>query len=143
VGYDSENACRVAPERCLTVPYWRWGPVYIDLVKRIRAGKWKGTSEYLDVDSGIVGLYGFMEGEEVPAGVPADVVPRVKELLARMQAGKLTRFDIFRGPLVDNTGKKVLAEGKRMTQKDLEGLPGCSVCMKWLAQGIVGRLPRK
>jgi basic membrane protein A len=143
VGYDSENACRVAPERCLTVPYWRWGPVYLELVKRIRAGKWKGTSEYLDVDSDIVGIYGFMEGQEVPRGVPAEVVPRVKELLARMQAGKLTRFDVFRGPLHDNTGKQVLAGGQRMTQKDLEGLPGCTVCMKWLARGIVGRLPRR
>ena len=141
VGYDSSNACRVAPDRCLTAPYWSWGPVYVDLVRRIRAGQWKGTSEYLDVDSGIVALYGFMEGEETPKGVPAAVVPRIKELLAQMRAGKLTRFDLFQGPLFDNTGKQILAEGKRLTQKDLEGLPGCTVCMKWLAQGMVGQLP--
>lgn len=143
VGYDSENACRVAPKRCLTVPYWRWGPVYVDLIGRIRSGKWKGASEYLDVDSGIVGLHGFMEGQKVPAGVPADVVPRVRDLLAEMQAGKLTRFDIFKGPLEDNGGKQVLPAGGRLTQKDLEGLPGCKVCMSWLTRGIVGQLPRR
>lgn len=141
VGYDSENACRVAPDRCLTVPYWRWGPVYVDLVRRMRAGKWTGSSEYLDVDSGIVGLYGFMEGEKVPPGVPPDVIEAVKDTLARMQAGKLTRFDVFQGPLVDNSGKQILAAGQRLSQKDLEGLPGCGVCMSWLVQGIVGRLP--
>ena len=143
VGYDSPNACRVAPERCLTAPYWHWGPIYVDLVRRIRAGTWKGTAEYPDVDSGIVGLYGFMQGEEVPKGVPAGVVPQIKELLSQMQAGKLTRFDVFGGPLHDNAGKQVLPAGKQLSQKDLEGLPGCTVCMRWLAQGIVGRLPGK
>lgn len=143
VGYDSENACRTAPERCLTVPYWRWGPVYVDLVRRIRSGEWKGGSEYLDVKSGIVGLHGFMEGQEVPPGVPHDVVPRVKQLLAKMQGGEITRFDLFKAPLTDNRGKEVLAAGKRLTQKDLEGLPGCQVCMSWLAQGIVGQLPKR
>jgi basic membrane protein A len=143
VGYDSENACRVAPDRCLTAPYWNWGPVYVDLVKRIRAGTWKGASEYLDVPSGIVGLLGFMKGEQIPKGVPAEVVPKVKDVLARMQEGKLTRFDVFRAPLADNTGKQILPEGKRLTQRDLEGLEGCTICMKWLAKGIVGRLPAR
>ena len=141
VGYDSENACRVAPKRCLTVPYWRWGPVYVDLVRRMRAGTWTGTSEYLDVDSGIVGLYGFMEGQKVPPGVPPDIIEAVKDTLAQMQAGKITRFDVFQGPIVDNGGKQILAAGQRLSQKDLEGLPGCSVCMSWLVKGIVGRLP--
>jgi basic membrane protein A len=143
VGYDSENACRVAPDRCLTTPYWRWGPVYVDLVKRIQAGTWKGSAEYLDVDSGVVGLLGFMEGEAVPKGVPAAVVPTIKELLAKMQKGEFTRFDVFRGPLTDNTGKQLLGQGKTLSQKDLEGLEGCTICMKWLAQGILGRLPSK
>jgi hypothetical protein len=67
----------------------------------------------------------------------------VKELLIQMRAGKFTRFDVFAAPLHDNTGKQVLAEGKRLTQKDLEGLPGCTVCMTWLVRGIVGRLPRR
>jgi basic membrane protein A and related proteins len=143
IGYDSKNACRVAPERCLTTPYWDWGPVYVEMVTRMRAGKWRGSSEYLDVSSGIVGLHGFMEGDAVPAGVPAAVVPRVKELLARMRAGSFTRFDVFQAPLVDNRGRVVLEAGRRLDQKDLEGLPGCKVCMGWLAQGITGQIPAR
>ena len=143
IGYDSENACEVAPKHCLTVPYWDWGVVYVELIRQIQAGTWKGTAEYHDVDRGIVGLFGFMKGQTVPAGVPPSVVPRVKELLAKMQAGKFTRFDVFRGPLTDNKGKQVLAAGKTMTQQDLEGLKGCTVCMSWLAQGIVGQLPAR
>lgn len=141
VGYDSENACRAAPKRCLTVPYWNWGPVYVDLVRRIRSGQWKGPREYLDVDSGIVGLKGLMEGDVTPPGIPPSVVPRVKQMLKQMQTGKLTRFDLFQGPLQDNQGQQLLPPGKRLTQQDLEGLSGCTTCMGWLAQGIVGQLP--
>ncbi len=143
IGYDSENACRVAPDRCLTTPYWSWGPVYVDLVRRIQAGTWKGGAEYPDVAQGIVGLYGFMPGQQVPRGVPAEVVPRVKELLGKMQAGAFSRFDVFAGPLTDNQGRQLLAAGARLTQRDLEGLQGCEVCMGWLAQGIVGQLPER
>ena len=54
VGYDSDNACMVAPDRCLTTPYWSWGPIYAELVKKMRAGEWVGANDYRDVDSGIV-----------------------------------------------------------------------------------------
>ena len=138
IGYDSENACRVAPERCLTTPYWSWGPVYVELVRRIRAGVLRAGSEYLDVSSGIVGLYGFMPGQKPPAGVPADAVARVQELLRKMQQGSFTRFDVFAPPLLDNHGRELIKAGEKLEQKDLEGLPGCRVCMGWLAQGIVG-----
>jgi basic membrane protein A and related proteins len=143
VGYDSENACAVAPENCLTVPYWRWGPVYVEQVKAMRAGTWKAAAHYLDVPSGIVGLYGFMEGQEVPAGVPTEAAEIVRALLADMQAGKFTPFDLFAGPIKDNAGKEVLAAGKRLSQKDLEGLKGCTVCMSWLVEGIVGQIPKR
>jgi len=92
------------------------------------------------VDSGIVGLYGFMPGQTVPAGVPPVVVQQVKEQLGRMQRGELSRFDLFAGPLSDNKGKLLLPAGQKLTQADLEGLEGCRVCMRWLVEGIVGQV---
>ncbi len=75
--------------------------------------------------------------------MPAEVVPLVKQKLADMKAGKFTRFDVFAAPLKDNKGNVVLPAGKKMTQEDLEGLKGCTVCMSWLAEGVVGEIPRK
>lgn len=143
VGYDSENACAVAPEHCLTVPYWNWGPIYVAQVKAMRAGAWKGKADYQDVDSGIVGLYGFEQGQTPAKGIPAETVASVKALLAKMKAGEFTHFDVFAAPIKDNAGKVVLAEGQKMTQKDLEGLKGCTVCMGWLAEGVVGQIPKR
>ena len=143
VGYDSENACDLAPEHCLTVPYWRWGPVYVEQVKAMRAGTWKGTSQYLDASSGIMGLYGFMEGQTPPKGVTDEAAMMVQSMLISMMAGKITPFDLFAGPLKDNTGKVVLPAGGRLTQQDLEGTKGCTVCMNWLVEGIVGQIPER
>ena len=143
LGYDSDNACDADRAHCLTTPYWSWEVYYIQLVKQIRAGTWKPSSWYGDVDSGVLGLYGFEEGRAPAPGVPAEVVPLVRQKLADMKAGKFTRFDVFAAPLKDNQGKVVLPAGQKMTQADLEGLQGCTVCMSWLAEGVVGEIPRK
>jgi basic membrane protein A and related proteins len=142
VGYDSDNACNADLAHCLTVPHWNWGPVYLDMVKQMQAGTWKPSSWYGDVDSGVVGLYGFNEGQTPAPGVPASVVPLVQKKLADMKAGKFTRFDVFAGPIKDNKGNVVIPAGTKLTQLDLEGLEGCTICMSWLAEGIIGELPQ-
>jgi basic membrane protein A len=152
--YDYVNSCTPAPDRCLGTPYWNWGPVYLNIVKQIQAGTWKPGNDYLDADTGIVGFYGFMEGQVPQPGVPADVIPLVKAKLADMLAGKFTRFDVFKGPLKDNTGKEIVPAGQSLTQEDLEGIDAgtisafnltdrtaCTVCMNWLAEGIQGTIP--
>ena len=54
-----------------------------------------------------------------------------------MLAGKFTRFDVFAGPLTDNTGKELLAAGEKLVQADLDqfppGAPGADAqtCMYW------------
>jgi basic membrane protein A len=152
--YDYVNSCTPAPDKCLGTPYWNWGPVYLNIAQQIQAGTWKPGNDYLDADTGIVGFYGFMEGQTPQPGVPADVVPLVQAKLADMLAGKFTRFDIFKGPLKDNTGKEIVPAGQSLTQEDLEGIDAgtisafdltdrtaCTVCMNWLAEGIQGTIP--
>jgi len=146
VGYDSRNACDVAPKSCLTVPYWNWGPVYVKMVQEMMDKSFKPDDIYFDVDSGALGLLGFMEGQTPSAGVPAEVIPQVQELLAKMQAGDFTRFDVFTGPINNNKGEVVVPAGSSLTQSDLEGIdatvgaeigrPACTYCMNWLAEGI-------
>jgi len=124
IGYDSANACEVDPEHCLTTPYWNWGQSYTDLVESMIAGEFVGEDVYFDADSGALGLLGFMEGEEVPAGVPDDVVGQVQDLLAQMMAGEMDRFDIFTGPIKDNKGEIIVPDGEVLS-------------MGWLAEGII------
>ncbi len=152
--YDYINSCSPAPKNCLGNEYWNWGPVYLDIVKQIRAGTWKPGNDFRDADSGIVGFYGFMEGQTPQPGVPADVIPQVKAKIADMLAGKFTVQDVFRGPIKDNTGNVIIPDGKTVTVEDLFGIDDatiksmgltgrtpCTICMHWLADGIQGSIP--
>jgi basic membrane protein A len=152
--YDYINSCSPAPDNCLGAEYWNWGPVYLNVVKEIQAGTWKAGNVWLDADSGIVGFYGFMEGQTPQPGVPADVIPQVQAKIADMLAGKFTVQDVFRGPIKDNTGKVVIPDGQTLTVEDLFGIDEatiksmnltgrtpCTICMNWLADGIQGTIP--
>jgi len=146
IGYDSRNACEVDPEHCLTVPYWNWGPEYVELINQMMAGEFKAEDIYFDADSGSLGLLGFMEGQTPAPGVPEEVIPQVQEVLAKMLAGEFTRFDVFTGPINDNKGAEFVPAGSSLTQSDLEGLDetvaaatgreACTYCMSWLAEGV-------
>lgn len=144
---NSRNACEAAPDACLGVPYWNWGPVYAMLVESMIAGEFKAEDYYFDSVDGIVGFAGFMEDQVPQPAVPDHVIPEIDDVLARMQEGSFTRFDIFTGPVNDNKGNEVIPEGVVLTQSDLEGLdedlaalldrPACTICMNWLVEGFV------
>ncbi|HRW05960.1 MAG TPA: BMP family ABC transporter substrate-binding protein [Caldilineaceae bacterium] len=147
VGYDSNNACEIDPEHCLTTPYWNWGPQYVEIIQSMIDGSFIGEDIYFDVDSGSLGLLGFMEGQEPAPGVPEEVIPQVQAMLSQMLAGDFTRFDVFTGPINNNQGEEVVPAGTTLTQSDLEGIDeelgaalgreGCTICMNWLAEGVV------
>jgi basic membrane protein A len=143
VTYDYKGSCKV--DACLTAPYWIWGPEYARIAELVKKGEYTAGYEYFDADAKAMGLFGFMEGETPQPGVadlPAEDVQLVKDTLAKMLAGEFNRFDVFAGPIKDNTGKEILAAGQKLVQPDLDqfppGAPGmeCSVCMKWWADGI-------
>jgi basic membrane protein A len=148
INYDYSGNC--TNDACLTTPYWNWGPVYADITERSMAGEYVGGWEYFDADSGGLGLYGFMEGETPQPGVadlPEEDVQHVRDTLAAMLAGDFTRFDVFSGPIYDNQGNLIIAEGEHFEQADLDQFPPgsegleCQYCMYWWAEGIVAELP--
>ncbi len=147
VTYDHPNSCTV--ERCLTAPYWIWGPEYTRIAEQVKAKTYKAGYEYFDADAKAMGLVGFMDGQTVTKGVselPEADVAKVKDTLAKMLAGTFGRFDVFAGPIKDNTGKEILAAGAKLEQTDLDQFPPpagkCKgVCMYWWADGITVPLP--
>ena len=148
VTYDWYGSCKV--DACLTTPYWVWGPIYAGIAEGVIAGTYKPGYDYFDADTGALGLFGFMEGQELQPGLadldPA-VIQEVRDTLAQMLAGEFTRFDVFKGPINDNKGNVVLPEGQSLEQVDLDAFPEfnlpCTVevCMKWWAEGITAELP--
>jgi basic membrane protein A len=149
ITYDYVGSCKA--ERCLTSPYWNWGPIYAKIAKGVNDKTYKPGFDYFDADSGSLGLFGFMEGQSLTKGeadLPPEVIQMVKDLLAKMLKGEFTRFDVFTGPIKDNQGNVVVPAGEKMVQADLDqfppGAPGleCKYCMKWWAEGITAELPK-
>jgi basic membrane protein A len=149
VTYDHPSSC-AGKDSCLTAPYWIWGPEYTRIGQLVKDKKYTAGYEYFDANSKAMGLYGFMEGQTPQKGIgdlPQADVDKVKSTLADMLAGKFGRFDVFAGPIVDNTGKTLLPAGQKLKQSDLDqfppGAPGseCSVCMYWWNDGVKSPLP--
>ncbi len=146
ITYDWYGSCKI--DACLTAPYWVWGPVYVDITQGVIDGTYTPGWDYFDADTGALGLYGFMEGEELTPGVaelPEEVVQEVRDLIEASLVGEFTRFDVFSGPIYDNQGNLVVPEGEALEQVDLDAFPefglGCEYCMKWWAEGITAELP--
>jgi basic membrane protein A len=146
ITYDYSGNCNI--DACLTSMYWNWGVVYARIVEESRAGTWVGGWEYFDADAGAMGLLGFMEGETLQPGVaelPEADLAMIRETLDQMLAGEFTRFDVFKGPITDNQGNLVLAEGESLEQADLDGFAqfgsDCKTCMYWWNENITAELP--
>ena len=80
-----------------------WSNYYKKSIKEVMDGTWKGNT---------VTRWGVAEGQndlvKIPEVVPAEVKAKVDELKAGMKAGT---FEVFTGPILDNTGKERLAKG--------------------------------
>ena len=147
VTYDWVGSCKA--ERCLTAPYWNWGPVYAKIAQGVIDKTYKPGFDYFEADTNGLGLFGFMDGQSLTAGMkdlPPDVIQKVKDTLKQMQEGKFTRFDVFAGPIKDNKGKEILPAGAKLEPIDIDCFAGgavpCKTGMYWWADGITAELPK-
>jgi basic membrane protein A len=148
ITYDWFGSCKI--DACLTAPYWVWGPVYTEIAQGVADGTYQPGWHYFDADTGGLGLFGFMDGEELTPGLaelPPEVIEDVRAKLDLMLKGEFDRFDVFSGEILDNKGVVIVPDGRKMEQADLDqfppGAPGleCEFCMYWWADGITAELP--
>ncbi len=125
IGYDSDMS-KFAPTRHLTAPVWHWGVVYKYVVKSVMDGTWKSEDIWWGLDKGLVGL------TKISSAVPKDIVKLVNTEKERIIKGK---FDVFEGPIKDQSGKIKVPAGKKMTDKEL-------LSMKWFVEGVEGSIPK-
>ena len=131
VGYDYEDSCATAPEVCLGVPYFNWGPEYLKAAMNVAHGEfkpewiWAGPNweDMNDKDSSMIGWKmgdGLSETEQGELG-------SFMSLLASDQ------LNLFTGPLNFQDGSVYLADGVEATDSEiwytpqlLEGMSGDS-----------------
>lgn len=126
IGCDSDMHS-FAPNANLTSPIFNWGPYYVKLVEEVKNGTWKSGDYWGGLEDGIVAL------APISDKVPADVKQMVAE---KEKALKEKKFDVFKGPVKDQTGKVIVPEGQTMTDEQM-------LKLDWLVEGVLGNIPKQ
>ncbi len=109
IGYNLDNA-EFYPEHFLTAPVWRWEKFYTPHIRDALKNKFVGKS-YLDgIESGIVDLAPFT------SHVNPEAIALVASEREKMLNGS---FDVFYGPIKDNSGTIRINEGESMSDSDM------------------------
>jgi len=124
-GYHASQAA-LAPKGYLTGAEWDWATPYRELVANAQAGKAQPNV----MRGGL--KEGFVKMSPYGAKVTAEAKANADAVKAKMLAGD---FVIFKGPMKDNKGGVVIADGTVHVQTDytLES-------MNYLVAGIVGQI---
>ncbi|HWP96483.1 MAG TPA: BMP family ABC transporter substrate-binding protein [Syntrophomonadaceae bacterium] len=121
IGCDSDMHS-FAPNANLTSPIFNWGPYYVSLVEQVKNGTWKSSDYWGGLEDGIISL------APISDKVPADVKQMVTE---KENAIKAKKYDVFKGPILDQDGKVKVAEGQTMTDEQM-------LSVDWFVQGVLG-----
>jgi simple sugar transport system substrate-binding protein len=115
-----------APKAHLASAIVDWSAYYIKTMEEAMNGTWKGNQ---------VTRWGVKEGQndliKIADVVPAETKAKVEEIKAGMKAGT---FEVFTGPITDNTGKVVLEKGKAADD-------AWKGDVKFYVKGVEGKVP--
>ena len=123
-GWDSDMSA-YGPQAHLGSAVVQWLPYYSKAVNDVLGNTWSTGAHWWGVTEGAVDLV------SLAADVPAAARERVDVVKAGLRSGS---FTIWKGPILDNAGHTVLAEGAVADDKFLAGV-------SFYVQGVEGQVP--
>lgn len=129
VPYDFEGACEQAESVCLGVPYFNWGPAYLQVVQSVAGGSFAATWEWNGPDWSNINnpettAVGFVKGP----GLSSDNAAQLDQFIAGLADGSI---NLFTGPLNFQDGSTFLADGEVATDLQIWYMPQ-------LLEGMIG-----
>ncbi|MGW8142871.1 MAG: BMP family lipoprotein [Anaerolineales bacterium] len=129
VPYDFEGACENAPDICLGVPYFNWGPAYLETATSVGNGTWEQSWDWNppnweDLTDNTKTAVGWVNG----SGMPAEGQASLDEFIAGLASGDV---NVWTGPIFLQDGTEYVADGSTATDDQIWYLPQ-------LLQGMVG-----
>jgi len=124
-GWDSDMTA-YGPKAHLASSIINWGPYYIKATKEVLDGTWQGGGHsWWGVKEGAIDIV------SIAADVPAETKAKVDEVKKGLIDGS---FAIWKGPIIDNTGKVQVAKDTVADDKFLSGL-------NFFVKGVEGKVP--
>ncbi len=120
VPYDFADACEEAPDVCLGVPYFNWGPSYLKLIQEAQEGKWQSTfmwvgPDWKDINNLDTSAVGFKLGDALSDEANDAVTTFIDELA--------NGLNLWTGPLNLQDGTPYLKDGEKATDQQIWYLP--------------------
>ncbi len=131
IPYDFKGACDEAPDVCLGVPYFNWGPGYLSMIKSAADGTWQSQfvwagPDWKDINNEDTSAVGFVKGQ----ALTGDAASGVDKFIGELAGG----LNLWTGPLNLQDGTPYLKDGEVATDQQvwylpqlLEGMEGQSV----------------
>ena len=123
-GWDSDMTA-YGPKAHLASAVINWGPYYTKAVTEAIEGKWTTGASWWGVKEGAIDIVSIADD------VPADIKTKVADVKKGLADGS---FSIWKGPIVDNAGKEILAKDAVADDKFLGGV-------NFYVKGVEGKVP--
>ena len=124
-GWDSDMTA-YGPKAHLASAIINWTPYYIKATREALEGKWTGGGQtWSGVKDGAIDIVSIADD------VPPETKAKVEEIKKGLTDGS---FAIWKGPLMDNTGKEVLSKDSVADDKFLSGV-------NFYVKGVDGKVP--
>jgi basic membrane protein A and related proteins len=123
-GWDSDMTA-YGPKAHLASAIINWAPYYIKATKDALDGTWTTGQAWWGVKEGAIDIVSISDK------VPADLKAKVDTVKAGLKDGS---FAIWKGPIVDNSGKEQLKKDEVADDKFLGGV-------KFFVKGVEGKVP--
>jgi len=123
-GWDSDMTA-YGPKAHLASATINWAPYYIKTTQDVLDGKWATGQTWWGVKEGAIDLVSIAED------VPAEIKTKVEEVKKGLKDGS---FSIWKGPIVGQDGKELVAAGAVADDKFLSGV-------NFYVKGVEGKVP--
>jgi simple sugar transport system substrate-binding protein len=131
IPYDFVGACSEAPDTCLGVPYFNWGPAYLDVAESVLADSFTADFQWIppdwtDINNRDTSMIGWISGD----GLASEAGTVLDTFVTGLGDGSI---NLFVGPLNYQDGSVFLEDGEVGTDPQvwymkqlLEGMEGAS-----------------
>lgn len=121
VPYDYLGACDNAPEVCLGVPFFNWGPAYLATAQSVVDGTWTqswdwNAADWNDLTNLDTTAVGWVDG---PA-LTGDAATNLADYISKLASGEVA---VWAGPINLQDGSEYIAAGAVGTDEEVWYLP--------------------
>ena len=121
VPYDFEGACESAPEICLGVPYFNWGPTYLDTATNVGNGTWAQSWDWnppywADLTDNSKTPVGWVNGP----GMPGESQALLDEFIASLASQDV---NVWTGPIFLQDSSEYVPAGNVASDDQIWYLP--------------------